>query len=305
MRRTPWRIRDLAELAARQHGIVTLAQLRGLGLSRSSIAYRHRIGRLHVVHRGVYAVGHPELSEEGRFLAAVLAVGEDAVVSHIAAAVLCEFWPRSRDSEPVDVSVTRRIRGSARIRLHVVRALPAADVTRYRGIPVTTPARTLVDLAGVAVNDRALRRAVHEAEVQRRVSHPQLVAQIERTTGRRAAARLAGLITGGPAPTRSELEDLTLELFERHRLPRPLTNVPITDVPHPTEVDFLFPDDRLIVEADGRRYHDTVLAREADSRKQAMLEAAGYRVMRLSWEQVTREQAETVRRLRSALGRAF
>jgi hypothetical protein len=112
---------------------------------------------------------------------------------------------------------------------------------------------------------------------------------------------LAKLISGGPAPTRSELEDLTLELLDRHGFPRPLTNARITDVPHPTEVDFLFPEHRVIVETDGKRYHNTDFAREADSRKQGMLEAAGYRVMRLTWSQVTLKEQETVLRLKRAL----
>lgn len=288
-------------MAVGQHGLVTVANLRGLGMTTSDIAYRVGTGRLHRLHRGVYAVGHRVVSDEGRFLAAVLAVGPGAALSHLSAAALWGFRPPGRaDGTDVDVTVARRIRRRAGVRLHSVRALGAPDVTRRARIPVTTPARTLVDLADVLRSDRALRRVVHEAEVQRRVDHHQLAAQIERTTGRGAATRLGLVVSEGPAPTRSELEDRTLELLSRHGFPRPRMNALVPDVPRPVEVDFLFAGARLIVEADGRRYHETRLAREADSARQAMLEAAGYRVIRLSWAEVTRRELQTVRRLRSA-----
>lgn len=259
-----------------------------------------RVGRLHVVHRGVYAVGHGALAEHGRLLAAVLALGDGAVLSHISAAMLWGFWQPDQD-DGVDVTVARRLRQRPGIRVHAVRALDPGDITRRARISVTVPARTLLDLADVVRSDRALRRSVHEAEVQRRVSHRQLQEQLDRAAGRRGASRLSKLIAVGPAPTRSELEDRTLELMRRHGFPRPETNVRLATMAGPVEVDFHFPDCGLVVETDGDAYHGTRLAREADARKQALLEAAGYRVIRLLWSEVTREQEQTVVRLRRAL----
>lgn len=291
----------VAELANGQHGVVGLGQLLALGLSRDAIAHRIRVGRLHPVHRGVYAVGRLDLSFEGRLFAALLAVGEGAVVSHLSAAWLWGFSPVDRrKASPVDVTVTRRVRRRSGIRLHVVRALMEHDRSRCGGLAVTTPARTLLDLADVLPGDRALRRAVHEAQVQRRVNLDQLRGQLRGAIGRRGAPRLAAIVTAGPAPTRSELEDVTLELLRGHGFPEPEVNVRLHNLPVPVEVDFLFSELALVVEVDGARYHETEVARQADARKHAMLEAAGLRVIRLTWSQVTKDTAQTVLRLRRA-----
>jgi Transcriptional regulator, AbiEi antitoxin/REase_MTES_1575 len=292
-RRTPLDAR-LAELAERQHGVVTTTQLHALGISRTEIGYRVQSGRLHPLHRGVYAVGHRHLSDEGSFVAAVLAVGPDAALSHAAAAALWGLRPVI--GRPIDVTVPRRVRQRRGIWVHHVRALPPTDITHRSGIPTTTPARTLLDLADLLPH-RALERAVHEAEVQRIVDHPLLRAQIERASGRQAATTLAAIINPGPAPTRSELEDRALALFRGHGLPEPLINPTIQGI----EVDFLFREARLVVEVDGDRHHRTPFARRNDADKQARLEVAGYRVLRLTWTQVTRHPQQTVARLRRAL----
>lgn len=285
-------------MAARQHGVVTIAQMVTLGFDDNAIRYRLRVGRLHCVRRGVYAVGHSGVSWEGRNLAAVLSIGPGAALSHLSAAAL---WGLLADrGPPIDVTVDRRVASPPGIRVHAVRRLDGGERTREAGIPVTTVARTIVDLAAVA-SEPALRRAVREAQVQRKLDERALRAQIERAPRRHGIRRLAALIEPGPAPTRSELEDRTLQLLLEHGLPRPDINVVVHGLPRPVEVDFLFADLRLIVEADGARYHDHRLARDADAAKQAMLEAAGYRVVRLSWWQVTREVDQTVRRLRHVL----
>ena len=284
----------MAELARRQHGIVSTSQLRSLGLTWDDIAYRTRTGRLHPIHRGVYAVGHRHLTETGLFVAALLAVGPGATLSHASAAALWGIRPQGRGS--IDVTVARRVKPRRGVRIHAVRALPPSDVTRHMGIPVTTPARTLLDLADVLPR-RALARAVHEAEVQRLVTHEALWRQVEQTRGRRAATVLAGVLAEGPAPTRSELEDRALALFREHGLPKPRINVHVAGI----EIDFLFPFARVIVEVDGARYHDTPFARRNDADKQARLEAAGYRVIRLTWDQVTRRPAQTAARINRAL----
>ena len=285
----------VASVAAAQHGVVSGRQLVSLGIDENSIAYRVRVGRLHRVHRGVYAVGHDNLSGLGRFLAAVLAFGPGTVLSHFSAAAVWGFWKHRGDE--VDVTLTRHVRSRPGIRAHHARTLDVTDTTLHARIPTTTPARTLLDLADVIRSDRALRRAVHEAEVQRRVSHHQLHAQLARAAGRRGAARLAAIVALGPAPTRSGLEDATLDLLHRHGFPRPQTNAILADVSGRPEVDFLFPDLRLVIEADGERYHGTPLARRADARKQAKIEAAGYRVVRLDESQVSGEEELTARRL--------
>jgi hypothetical protein len=227
-------------------------------------------------------------------LAAVLALGAGAVLSHRSAAALWGFWP---PDAPMDVTAPSR-RRRADVRTHLA-ALRPEDITQRRGIPVTMPARTLLDLADV-VSGQALRRAVNEALIQRRASVPGLKAQLERDGDRlRAAARLRAILAYA-SPTRSELEDRTLELIAQAGLPLPRSNVRL-DLHPPVEVDFLYSTHRLVLEADGHRFHSTKIAREDDARRQARIEAAGYLVMRLTWEDVTQEPGQTVRRLRNAL----
>ena len=288
--------RLIAELAARQRGVVSAAQLLALSLDRSAIVRRVRAGRLHPVTRGVFSVGHPHLSREGRYLAAVLAGGPGVLVSHVSAAVLWGLL----DHEPqsVDVTVVRKLRSRPAIRMHWTRQLPAGDHTLRNGIPVTSPVRTILDLACTSVSVRALRRAVRGAEVQGLVTVAQLTARLAKTRGRRGTARLRELIGEGPAPTRSELEDRTLDLLLAHGFPRPAINARIAGLTRPVEVDFRFPELRLIIEADGARYHRGKLAGGLDAARQAMLETAGYRVVRVSWTRITRDRDQTARRLR-------
>lgn len=286
----------IAALASRQHGLITAAQLIGLGVTRRVIGYRVDSGRLHPVHRGVYAVGHRALGEHARLHAAVLAIGSDAVLSHLSAAGLWGLV-RPAPQRRVEVTTTRRLTQRRAIRLHVTQTLPRRDVTRTYGIPVTTPARTLLDLAG-AVPPNVLRRALREAEVQRLIDSSTLP---DSAHGRDGAARLRELAAPGPTPTRSELEDRTLELLTRHGFPAPQVNATLRIAGSSYEVDFLFHDHRVIVEADGERYHATPLARRHDAARQAVLEAAGYRVLRLTWAQVTRDENQTAARLRRIL----
>ena len=147
----------VAALAGRQHGTVTARQLRALGMSPSAMRYRVLVGRLHPIHRGVYVAGHRQLSQNGRFLAPVAAVGGSAVLSHMWAAAL---WGLTGSASPgeIGVAVARSVRPRPGIRLHVVRSLPDRDRARRAGVPVTTPARTLLDLAGVCRRARACPR---------------------------------------------------------------------------------------------------------------------------------------------------
>jgi hypothetical protein len=288
----------LASLASRQYGIVTARQLSALGISTTERRYRVRIGRLHPIHRGVYAVGHRDLSENACFIAAVAAIGADAALSHASAAAL---WGLMESDGDVHVTTTRSIKPRPGIRLHVVRALPPTDVTRHHGIPVTRPARTVLDVAQ-GLSEPKLRRLVHEGEVQRLVTNDDLRERLHRSPGRRGGPRLLAIVDEGPVRTRSEFEEVTYDLLRRNGFPRPETNTPLPGLPSWLEVDFHFPGTSLVIEADGDRFHGTRWRRRTDARKQAMIEAAGFRVIRLTWEQVTGDEAQTVRRLRQALG---
>ena len=285
----------IARHAQRQHGVVTARQLRTLGVSPRARDYRVEVGRLHRIHRGVYAVGHRNVSELALFIAAVAAIGADAALSNTAAAAL---WTLMNHNGDVDVTTTRSVKPRPGIRLHVVRSLPPTDVTRHHGIPVTTPARTILDLADV-LEQRKLGRIVHEAEVQRLVTNAELRARLD---GRAGAAKLRAIVDEGPVRTRSEFEEATYDLLRRHDFPQPRTNTPLPGLPEWLEVDFHFPGTSVVVEADGDRFHRTSWRRRTDARKQATLEAAGFRVIRVTWEQVTADEEQTARRLHRALG---
>ena len=158
--------RAVADLAARQHGVVSIEQLLAIGLSRGTVKRWVADGRLHPVHRGVYAVGHARLSANGRFMAAVLACGEGAVLSHRSAAHL---WNLKAGGTRIEVTAPASGRRAPdRVRLYRTRRLGSEDRTRIEGIPVTNLARTLIDLAGV-VDRRRFERAFEEAERNRQL----------------------------------------------------------------------------------------------------------------------------------------
>jgi very-short-patch-repair endonuclease len=284
------------ELAERQYGVVARAQLRALGLSNSAIRERVRQGRLQRLHRGVYAVGHRALRPEGRMLAAVLACGPGAVLSHRSAAALWGLRPSDR----VRVDVTTAAHGGtgqSGIDLHRVRSLDPADVTEHRGIPVTTVARTFVDLAGV-VEKPALQRALNQAEILHLYDHAAFIETLDRSNGRRGAQALRAGLASPPAFTRSELEAQFLTLCRQHSLPQPLLNAAVCGY----EVDFLWRQARLIVETDGYAYHRTRQAFEGDRRRDAELKRAGYEVLRVTYWQVRREPEWVASTVRALLG---
>jgi hypothetical protein len=297
----------IAAVAARQHGVVTLAQLRAAGLGDRAVHKRAARGRLHRVHRGVYAVGHPALSADGRRLAAVLACGPGAVLSHRSAAAAWGLRPSS--GARLDVSTARRGRGGpSGVALHRVRRLDAADVTRLGPLAITTIARTLVDLAGVLRAD-ALERAVHEAEVARLLDVVAVDAALARAPGRGGAAALRRLLaTPSPGPTRSVLEERFLALCRRAEIPLPRLNAHVpTAALGLLEVDALWRPEAVVVELDGAAAHRTRRAFEADRRRDAALAAEGHVVVRLTWQRVTREgdaMASELRRTLAARGRA-
>jgi very-short-patch-repair endonuclease len=285
--------RQIARLAATQHGVVTRAQLLATGLDANAVDYRVKVGRLHRVHKGVFAVGHTSLSPLSNAMAAVLACGDGAVLSHRSAAALWNIDPTWR--LPVEVTTTGN-RRHRRVRAHRSRTLDAQDVTTRDGIPITTPARTVVDLADV-LDDRALARAVNEAQVLRIMRLEELAIQLERSPGRRAMRRLRGFVERADGPTRSELEDEFLRFVERYDLPRPEINQTIAGY----EVDAVWRQRRLVVELDSRRYHDLAQPFESDREKDANLLAAGFPVVRVTWWRLRGRPAAEADRLHTLL----
>jgi very-short-patch-repair endonuclease len=273
----------IARIAGRQHGVVTHRQLVDTGLSRAAISKRARSGRLHRIHRGVYAVGHCRLSVEGRWMAAVLACGEGAVLSHGSAAAL---WGLLRPiSGSIDVSVPTHagLQARAGIRLHRCVSLAKVGwdqprrITVRNSIPVTTPARTIEDLRP-AVPPRLLRRAIRQAEV--------------------AGLRLGPQV--GADRTRSDLERDFLRLCRHYRLPAPEVNVRVGR----WTVDFLWRRQRLAVETDSLRYHGGSVAFEDDHARDLDLRARGFDVRRFTAHQVRDASAQVATDLRDALAPA-
>jgi len=288
----------VARRAAEAWGVLSLAELHACGLSRDAVTTRVRHGHLHRVHRGVFAVGHAALPVEGRFLAAVKACGPDAVLSHMSAAALWGIvaWD---DRHPEVTVCGAGTRTRAGLRVHRTTGWRAGEITEHRGIPVTTPARTLLDLA-VLFRPRALRRAVRQAQSLKLTSVREIADLIARSRGRPGVARLAATVATGPAPTRSELEDVVLELILRGGLEHPQVNVPLVLDGRRVVPDFRWPSARLVVEADGAAWHDNELARADDAERQALLERHGERVLRVTWQQAVAQPAQTLARLRAA-----
>ena len=288
----------IARLAERQHGVVARDQLVAIGVDRNRIRRRLEQGRLHSVHRGVYAVGHRRLTRQGRRMAAVLACRPEAVLSHRTAGAL---WGLRPSAAAVDVSIASRSGRERRagIVLHHVLLAPS-EITECEGLPVTNPARTLFDLAGV-LPPRDLARAVEAAE-RRRVfdlhALDALFARYRRRAGTRALRAAIALHRPRIELTRSGLERLFLELCEQHGLEAPLVNVPVG----PYVADFLWPHHRLIVETDGAETHTTRAAFERDRVRDAELTAAGFRVVRLTHSRVTDRSAAVAKTLRALLG---
>lgn len=266
----------IAARAATQHGVIRSDQLRTLGIDKDRISYRVRVGRLHRIYRGVYAVGHRRLGNEGRWLAAVLASGRGAVLSHRSAAQLWRLLPPSRGSVDITVVGYGGRRNRPGLRIHRSSSLTDDDIVVRDGIRVTTPARTLIDLRRIA-SPQDFRKAVRQAEV--------------------LGYRLGGVEVDG---TRSELEYLFLRLCRRHRLPRPEVNVPLG----PYVVDFLWRERRLVVETDGAQFHRGDLAASYDRRRDAELRRRGFEVLRFSYLQVTRDRAAVAAQVRRALAMA-
>lgn len=288
--------RQLFALAQAQHGVVAARQLLTLGISRGRISTLTARGWLRPAHRGVYLVG-PVHGPRARLIAATLAGGDGAVLSHRSAAELWGIGPALHGAVSVTL-VGRSARSRDGITVHAARRLGAEDATVREGIPVTAPARTVLDLA-TQLGRRDLARAVEEIEILGVLTGDWLNPLLTRNPRHRGARALRAVTQAADAPamTRSEAERRLLELFRAAGLPQPQTNQRI----HGYEVDAVWRSHRLIVEVDGYAFHSSRSSFERDRRKDAELVAHGWRVVRITWRQLTREQEAVVALLAAAL----
>jgi hypothetical protein len=268
----------VAQIAARQHGTIRLAQLLWAGLSPDAITRRVKDGRLHRIHRGVYAVGHAGLSDKGRWLAAVYACGDGAGLSHLHCA---EMYKVSRFPLPslVDVVVPKQRVAGKGVRAHESKTLQRGDITMLDRIPLTRVARMLVDLTDT-LTAYQLAFVIHQAAFRNLLDLPATRDALQRAAGRRTNTlrRAIELHQSGSAGTRSKGED---DFLARWTHEEPLVN---THLLH-EEVDFYWPDRRLVVEIDGSG-HDRTPTQRDDARRDAKLRAAGCTVLRFSTAQV-------------------
>lgn len=292
------------QLAGRQYWVVSRAQLVAAGLSHDSVDRRIRVGLLQPLHRGVYRVGS-ETQPKAPELAAVLACAGKVVVSHLSAAGL---WPvagsRSPD-QPVDV-IGRGTEHGRRlgVRFHHIRTLRPSEQTTLHGIPLTTVPRTLLDLAGLATRrdgalpGRDVDRAVNEAFARRLATRADLMRILADHPRHAGSGLLRDILGSSAGATRSAAEDRLLTLLRKAELPDPETNAVLNGY----EIDFPWRKQQLAVEVDGLAFHSTAGRFESDRRRDAVLAAFGFRVVRLTWRQLTREREATIARLALALG---
>jgi hypothetical protein len=287
----------IAELAAAQCGVVAATQLAIAGVARGVVQRRVARGGLIRLHRGVYAVGHAALRAEGRWMAATLA-HMGAVLSHASAAALWEL--RRSAGARIDVTAPRLSgRPSPALRFHRARSLDARDITTHHGIPTTTVARTLLDLAET-LTMRQLERAVDQAHVLGLFDADALADTAQRNRGRHGLKPLGALLRAhdpGSTLTKSELEELFLTLCATHGVPRPTVNQRIGDY----TPDFAWREAKLVVETDGFATHGSPIAFDDDRRRDEWLTRHGHRVVRLTWRRVRDEPADVAASLRTLL----
>jgi very-short-patch-repair endonuclease len=279
----------IAALAGDQYGVVSRAQLLQAGLTSREIERRTEARRLIALHRGVYAVGHRVLKVEGRWMAAVLAAGEGAVLSHRDAAALWDLCPTPHGAIHVTVPGDPGRRRRPGLQIHRSVTLAHADTVVHRGIPVTTATRTIVDLARTT-QGRRLEELIDRADFHGLVDFA--------TLGQANAAALRAVLENyRPAPTQSELEEAFLRLCDDHDLPRPETGVRVEGY----TVDFVWCDLKLAVEVDGYRYHRAPHKFETDRERDVVLTAAGWTVLRFTWRQLTERPAWVAAKVRACV----
>ncbi len=295
--------RRLAELAARRHGVVSLPQLLGLGLSRQAVARRASAGRLHRVHRGVYAVGHRRLTREGNWIAAVLAYGPDALLSHLSALALHGVRPDNRPLTEITVPLASA-RSRKGVRAHASTALTPADRSVVDGIPCTSLARSLLDSA-VELGVRGTERVVERAEILRVFDLRGFGELLSRAAGHRGVPVLGTVLSELREPdwTENDYEAAVLALVRSSNLTEPICQAPMVLGGEPVRIDFLWPNERVALEADSYEFHGTRQAFERDRRRDQLLRLAGYEPLRITWRQLSRHPEQVEEVLREVLGR--
>jgi very-short-patch-repair endonuclease len=283
-------------LARRQHGVVARRQLLALGFSPEAIDHRLRTGRLHALHRGVFAVGRSEVDGHGRWMAAVLSCGDGALLSHSSAAAL---WKIGKEGGRIAVSVPvpRTVRRPG-IRVHRRSRIEAADRMARDGIPVTSPVRTLLDLA-VLLEPTHLEAALNEADKLDLVDAGSLKQRLERHSGEPGVGALRNALGADFVLTDSDLERKFLPIARRAGLPKPRTQVQVNGY----RVDFFWPELGLVVETDGLRYHRTAAQQARDRVRDQAHAEAGMTSIRFTYRQVTREPDRVERTLRTIAAR--
>jgi hypothetical protein len=279
--------------------VITRRQLLGLGFSSEAIKHRLSIGRLHPLRRGIYAVGRLEVSDKGRWMSAVLACGEGAVLSHSSAAALWRIGQEQRGLVEISLpSSSRRLHPG--IRIHRRPSLnPQRDLTREYGIPVTTPAQTLIDMS-LRLDRPSIERMINEADKYNLTHPPQLREALDARSGEPGVAKLRFILDRRTFRlTKEELERRFLPLAGRAGLPTPLTGQLVDEF----EVDFYWPDLGLVVETDGLRYHRTPAEQARDRLRDQAHTAAGLTPLRFTHEQVRYEPEHVLRILTQTASR--
>jgi hypothetical protein len=282
----------LAALAGGQHGVVARRQLLRLGVTKEEIDGRVRSGGLHLIHRGVYAVGHTAITRQGRWMGAVLASGDGAVLSHQSATALWGIW--GSGAGETHVTVPRKTRSQRSIRRHFS-MLPDDERTVLAGIPTTTAARAVVDLAAVK-GEAAAESALREMEylqIYGPVSLPTLLERHPHHKGTPIVRTcLEWLADDSSGRVRSDLEEAFLPFLDAHQIPRPRLNFWLSIDDDRFQVDCLWPDAKLIGELDGFKSHGTKRAFRKDRRRDRRLGALGYHVVRITEDQLLAEPRE-------------
>jgi hypothetical protein len=290
--------REAWALAENQHGVISSDQLRAVGYTGQAIYHRIKTGRLHPLHRGVYAVGRSNVTAHGRWMAAVIACGSGSVISHSSAAALWRMGPeRSGLVELSLPSLSRRRRPG--LEIHQRPSLQKRDLTREFGIPVTTPVQTLVDMS-LRLDRPGIERMINEADKFNVVHPPQLREALEVRSGEPGVARLRCILDRRTFRlTKEELERRFLPLAAKAGLPVPVTGQFVNDF----EVDFYWPALGLVVETDGLRYHRTPAEQAQDRLRDQTHTAAGLTPLRFTHEQVRYESEHVLRILAQTASR--
>lgn len=273
--------RLIARIASRQRGVIGWQQMLDAGIGPGAIEHRAAMGRLHRVFRGAYLVGHPVAAALAVETAALIILPPRTLLSHHTGGGI---WRMAELPLVVDATVVAgRPDSRAGLRVHTARHVDQRDRRVFRGLPVTSPARTLVDLAG-CLGREGLERCYEQAQIQRLVRPQDVVAALGRAPRRRGSGTLLDLVIEQPTMTRSKAERRLLRALATAGVERPETNVRVCG----HEVDMLWREARVVVECDGFETHRTRAAFERDRRRDAELQAAGYRVVRATWRRLTR-----------------